>query len=155
MINYNASQPGAARAVGLGAQTGNASADTRFQNARINAKNSNLSSAAKAPAINNGPSRPSIKQFVPPSQGPSGYSQGVQAQPSPVSQLAGGDQVSAEAPPMVHPDDLALEYFMSAPEVQEALSREKLKQYFKRNNPLGAEATVARDVVRSVVSRMA
>lgn len=158
MINpYGASQPGAARAVGLGApQTGNSSADARFRNSQIAAKNSNLSSAAQIPVPQNR-AKPSSKvsQVVSntPSQGPMGYSQGMAVPNLPGGQVGMVNQGSAPLGD-IQSEDLALEYFLSTPEVQEALAKEKLKQYFKRSNPEGAEATVVRDVIQSVVSRV-
>ena|SRR6478735_3909121 len=144
--------PGQPQAVGLGAQgVLDKSAVSRFNNTRIAASNSGKSIAAQQPQVPNA-NRGSVRQMV--SQGPSQVTA-----PTATPFMGGGTatpQVNAEAKPVgnLQPEDLALEYFLSSPDVQEALSKEKLKQYFKGNDPVGAEATVARDVLQSVVSRV-
>lgn len=156
MLGNSYTQPGAAGAVGLGVSTGNKSADTRF-------KNNQAVAQGLVPAVNNGSP---IKRVSASGQGPKGYNQNTPMPtgnqqsmvpaPNMMGNVSGGalPQVNAPAQSQVQPEDLALEYFLSSPEIQEALSKEKLKQYFKGNNPEGAEGTVARDVVQSVISRV-
>lgn len=150
--------PSAAGAVGP-RQSGNVqAAQTRFNNDRIKAKRQGLNQSAQ----NAMPLQNNVKQ---------GLRAPMQNRSAPrgditnlVSNVGVGDNRlnpvgvnQAPVEPQVSLEDMeadsAFEYFLSSPQLQQAISTAKLRQYFKRDNPAGAEATLAMDVVQSMLSR--
>lgn len=133
-------------------------AQKRFDNDRTKAAQSALMGQAAKQAIPNPSARPRVN------------SSAVSLQQNSVSSTPGGFSPSAtqaapvsgpqQQSPVMQPqftvqetiqNDMDLESFLSSPTVQQALSRSRLRKYFKRNNPSGVVNDLAADALSNLL----
>lgn len=132
------------------------SAETRFENDQLKAKRQSLTPAAQAAVpLKATPARVSTAPVRSvPTQGNSimniNSNTILPSSPAVNQSVVPQQQFSLEDVQA----DAAFEYFLSSPELQTAVSTAKLRQYFKRDNPAGAEATLARGVMQSLISHV-
>lgn len=123
----------------------------RFANDRTKAAKSTLLSQSAKSSIPN----PSMNR-VSSGQRPAPMQQQPQ-QTSPMSSISSvpGTPMAPMAPPIsveeTIDNDLALEKFLSSPEMQQSIARSRLRQYFKRDDPSGVVTDVAADALQNML----
>lgn len=135
-------------------------AQKRFDNDRVRAAQANLTSpAAKSSlhtsvnrGVNRTPGKPQME--APPVNLLGGNTPGV---PQVTAGMSPGNLGGANETMDIEQtlkNDLDLDMFLSSPELQQSMARSRLRQYFKRNQPSGAQFDIASDALGNLLHNM-